>query len=261
MDGGKNDERKDSEEFVQSDRESDFDEREETKTETSPRERSGESTTQRLGRRDLDLQSGILTADVLSPARLGKIQVYSTSPDLMTRTQEEEFKRHMESFAKNITGEPTLSPELFAGFYASAIQAWANQSTSEKNASNMALENVFMVDGKEYTWKTHSFINHIQSHMPDVKNPIRKWARAHANDYKILVGMNIVKPDYHLQAKHGVLPEYWHLAADFMRGSDLATTADGLAATLMMRKNALCNKDNRKSIYNVTQLTGTGLNC
>ncbi|UVK78307.1 MAG: minor coat protein [Plant associated closterovirus 2] len=214
-----------------------------------------------IGRRDMELNSGILTAEQLSADRLGKIQVFSNSPDVMTRTQEEDFKRHMENFAKSVTGEANLTPEIFAGFYASLIQAWANQSTSEKNASNVSLENVFMVDSKEYKWKTHNFINHIQSNMPDVKNPIRKWARAHANDYKVLVGLNIVKPDYHLQAKQGVLPEYWHLATDFMRGNDMATTADGLAATLMMRRNALCNKDNKKSVYNVTQLTGTGLNC
>nr|QVX26534.1 coat protein [Sweet potato chlorotic stunt virus] len=209
----------------------------------------------------MELTSGILTTEQLALARLGKIQVQSNSPDVMSRSQEDEFKRHMESFAKTVTGETNLSPEVFAGFYASLIQCWANQSTSEKNASNVNLENMFMVDGKEYSWKTHQFINHIQSHLTDVKNAIRKWARAHANDYKVLVGMGIVKPDYHLQAKQGVLPEYWHLATDFMRGNDLATTSDGLAATLMMRRNALCNKDNKNSIYNVTQLTGTGLHC
>nr|AGG40822.1 major coat protein [Sweet potato chlorotic stunt virus] len=214
-----------------------------------------------LGRRDMELTSGILTSDQLALARLGKIQVYSNSPDIMSKSQEDEFKRHMENFAKVVTGEATITPEIFAAFYASLIQAWANQSTSEKNASNVNLENMFMVDGKEYSWKAHNFINHIQSNMPDVKNAIRKWARAHANDYKVLVGMGIVKPDYHLQAKQGVLPEYWHLATDFMRGNDLATTADGLAATLMMKRNALCNKDNKNSVYNVTQLTGTGLHC
>nr|ABI94414.1 coat protein [Sweet potato chlorotic stunt virus] len=214
-----------------------------------------------VGRRDMELTSGILTSEQLALARLGKIQVYSSSPDIMSKSQEDEFKRHMESFVRQITGETTLSPEIFAGFYASLFQAWANQSTSEKNASNANLENVFMVNGKEYSWRTHSFINHMQSNMPDVKNAARKWARAHANDYKVLVGLGIVKPDYHLQAKQGVLPEYWHLATDFMRGNDMATTADGLAATLMMKRNALCNKDNKNSIYNVTQLTGAGLHC
>nr|AHH44925.1 CP [Tomato chlorosis virus]AHH44938.1 CP [Tomato chlorosis virus]AIM47761.1 CP [Tomato chlorosis virus]WOL52789.1 coat protein [Tomato chlorosis virus] len=230
-----------------------------------PLDDSVDDEVQNLGRRD-DPTSlipanpnrssswALLNPDTINYNELRKLKVHSTRGDTLTLTQEEEFEKILESFCRRIIGETPMTDKIFAGFYMSMCQAIVNQGTSVKAAGNNSLENYFEVDGARFKWKTPDLINEVRPKMSDVPNAIRRYARSHEKIIQDFINSGLIKPDYHLQFKHGVLPSHVFGTGDYINGSLMNISDDQLISNLLMKRNALCKGNEGKELYNVNQL-------
>lgn len=203
----------------------------------------------------------LVTSEHMNPEKLGDIVVYSNRGDVMTEEDEMKFETCMRDFArkfvfKKVDGEPTA--DEFLAFYVSLVQSWLTQSTSLKNSRQRNLSNTLQIKGQKYSWKTSEFMDYIKGNLPHVANPFRQYARKHEADIEILKATGKVKSDYHLQAKHGVLSQYWALPADYVNGSLINISDDDLAANLLMKCQALKGSSQERKYYNVSQLAPGG---
>nr|ASE04579.1 coat protein [Tomato chlorosis virus] len=196
----------------------------------------------------------LLNPDTINYNELRKLKVHSTRGDTLTLTQEEEFEKILESFCRRIIGETPLTDKIFAGFYMSMCQAIVNQGTSVKAAGNNSLENYFEVDGARYKWKTPDLINEVRLRCLTFPNAIRRYARSHEKIIQDFINSGLIKPDYHLQFKHGVLPSHVFGTGDYINGSLMNISDDQLISNLLMKRNALCKGNEGKELYNVNQL-------
>ncbi|UQV97402.1 coat protein [Pueraria lobata-associated crinivirus] len=231
------------------------DNKEEVLDEYVERESEGGSQFNSFNVRDL------VTPEHMNPEKLADITVYSNRADVMTEEQELKFEECMRDFAKKFVfkkteGEP--SADEFMGFFVSLVQCWLTQSTSLKNSRQSNLSNTLSVKGQKYTWQTADFMNFVMGNMPGVQNPFRKYARKHEADIEILKATGKVRSDHHLQAKHGVLSQYWTIPADYVNGSLINISDDDLAANLLMKCQALKGSNQEKKFYNVSQLAPGG---
>nr|WIC44021.1 coat protein [Lettuce chlorosis virus] len=230
-------------------------EKEEIMEEFEERESEGAKTINSTGVRDL------VTQEHMNPEKLSDIQVFSNRADVMTEEDELKFENCMKDFArkfvfKKADGEPTA--DEFLAFYISLVQSWLTQSTSLKNARQRNLSNSLQIKGQKYSWRTADFMDFIKGNLPHVPNPFRQYARKHEADIEILKATGKVKSDYHLQAKHGVLSQYWSLPADYVNGSLINISDDDLAANLLMKCQALKGSSQERKFYNVSQLAPGG---
>ncbi|ALE18223.1 capsid protein [Tetterwort vein chlorosis virus] len=199
----------------------------------------------------------IISEEHMNPAKLSSISVYSNRGDTMTQDDEAKFEQCMNEFCKNlVAGEPTT--EQFTAFYVSLVQCWLNQSTSMKNMRQRNLQNTFKINDQKFTWRTMDFMNYVKGNLPHISNPFRQYARSHEKEIEILKSTGKVVCDHHLQAKHGVVSQYWNLPADYVNGSLINISDDDLAANLLMRCQALKRNKVEKKIYNVSQLAPGG---
>lgn len=221
--------------------------------------------TQNLGRRDdtgaivpanpnRSSMWALLNPESINYNELRKIKVYSSRGDVMTISQEEDFERILESFCKRIIGETPMTDKIFAAFYISMCQAFVNQGTSVKAAGNNNLENYFEVDGVRFKWDTADLINEVRPKLSSVPNAFRRYARSHEKIIQDYINSGLIKPDYHLQYKHGVLPSHVRGTGDYVNGSLMNITDDQLIANLLMKRNALCKGNESKQLYNVNQI-------
>nr|WMW30041.1 coat protein [Soybean mild yellows Bangladesh virus] len=227
----------------------------ETNSNNVIRESGGASNNASLNLRDL------VTPEHMNPEKLGGIVVYSNRADVMTEEDELKFETCMRDFAKKfvfkkVDGEPTA--DEFMGFYVSLVQSWLTQSTSLKNARQRHLSNTLSVNGQKYTWRTSEFMDFVKGNIPHVQNPFRQYARRHEADIELLKAAGKVQSDHHLQAKHGVLSQYWNIPADYVNGSLINISDDDLAANLLMKCQALKGTNQERKFYNVSQLAPGG---
>nr|SPN63234.1 coat protein [Cucurbit yellow stunting disorder virus]SPN63236.1 coat protein [Cucurbit yellow stunting disorder virus] len=195
----------------------------------------------------------LITADHMDPTKLKDIKVFSNRADVMSDQDEATFAKCMKDFATIVFGKEPDEKE-FLTFYISLVQCWLNQSTSMKNAKQMNLTNTLMHGDQKKTWRTADFINYVKGNLPHVPNPFRQYARAHEHEIEILKATGKVTVDHHLQAKHGVLPQFWNVPADYVNGSLMNISEDDLAANLLMKCQALKRNEKEKKYYNVSQL-------
>nr|UXR26850.1 coat protein [Cucurbit chlorotic yellows virus]UXW88467.1 coat protein [Cucurbit chlorotic yellows virus] len=203
----------------------------------------------------------LITPEHMNPEKLGDIVVYSNRADVMTEEDELKFEQCMRDFAKKFVfkkSDSEPSPDEFMAFYVSLVQSWLTQSTSMKNARQRNLSNTLSVKNQKYTWKTAEFIDFVKGNLPHVPNPFRQYARKHESDIEILKATGKVMSDHHLQAKHGVLSQYWALPADYVNGSLINISDDDLAANLLMKCQALKGTSQERKFYNVSQLAPGG---
>nr|WLT68067.1 coat protein [croton golden spot associated virus C] len=203
----------------------------------------------------------LITQEHMNPEKLFDVVVSSNRADVMTDEDEMKFEQCMRDFAKKFLYkrvEGDVSTDEFIAFYVSLVQCWLSQSTSMKNSRQRNLSNTLTIKGKKYTWRTADFIDFVKGNLPHVPNPFRQYARKHEDDIEILKATGKVKSDYHLQAKHGVLSQYWSLPADYVNGSLINISDDDLAANLLMKCQALKGSNQERKYYNVSQLAPGG---
>lgn len=199
----------------------------------------------------------LITADHMDPSKLSNIRVHSNRADVMNDEDEAVFNKCIKDFAAIIFGKEPDENEFLA-FYVSLIQCWLNQSTSMKNSRQRNLMNVIELKDVKKTWRTADFMNFVKGNLPHVPNPFRQYARKHESEIEILKSTGKVQIDHHLQAKHGVLSQYWNVPADYVNGSLMNISDDDLAANLLMKCQALKRNEKEKKYYNVSQLAPGG---
>nr|WLT68060.1 coat protein [croton golden spot associated virus C] len=203
----------------------------------------------------------LISQEHMNPEKLNDVIVYSNRADVMAEEDELKFENCMRDFAKKFVFrklDGDISADEFIAFYVSLVQCWLTQSTSLKNARQKNLTNNLTIKDRKYTWRTADFIDYIKGNLPHVPNPFRQYARKHEADIEILKATGKVKSDYHLQAKHGVLSQYWSLPADYINGSLINISDDDLAANLLMKCQALKGSNQERKYYNVSQLAPGG---
>ncbi|ABY66969.1 CP [Bean yellow disorder virus] len=226
-----------------------------TKNNLNKRDSGGEKQINEINPRDL------IDPEHMNPEKLGDIVVYSNRADVMTEEDEKKFEQCMRDFAKKFVykkSDAELSEDEFLAFYVSLVQCWLTQSTSMKNARQRNLSNSLMIKGQKYVWRTSEFIDFIKGNLPHVPNPFRQYARNHEHEIEILKATGKVRSDHHLQAKHGVLSQYWNIPADYVNGAMINISDDDLAANLLMKCQALKGSSQDKKYYNVSQLAPGG---
>lgn len=197
----------------------------------------------------------IVGQDHMDPTKLAEISVVADRGDVLNQENKKKFESCMKKYCAIITGaEPTEA--TFMGFFISMVQASLNQSTSTKNSRLKHLTNTFKVGETVYTWKTAGFLDYLKGNFTDVANPLRQYLRGIEGQVEVVKATGKIKSDGHLAAKHGTTSQFWDATSDFTNGALTNISDDDLAANYLQRGVATKGKQQRKQIYNVSQIAG-----